>query len=156
MVQLLLKNVFQLWIKTQLVLLFVFFTLSTSLQFQPPSLFSLCLKHLFFWLLLPHSTLFSFLTLCFSSSPASRISLSFSHSPPSWRCMLICQALCILQPPATVALKWHHTGGLGLSPIYAHTFLTLSPYIYLPPYSSTAGWKLPCGSKKLMPAPRYK
>lgn len=35
MVQLLLKNVFQLWIKTQLVLLFVFFTL-----FQPPFNFS--------------------------------------------------------------------------------------------------------------------
>lgn len=84
--------------------------LSASLHFLSPPLFPLYLRHLFVCLLLPLSPLFSTLP-----PPASPISLSFSHSPPSWRRMLICQALCILQPPATVALKWHHTGGLGLS-----------------------------------------
>lgn len=81
---------------------------SASLHFPSPPLFPLYLRHLFVCLLLPLSPLFSTLPPPASPSP----SLSVTLLP---RRMLICQALCILQPPATVALKWHHTGGLGLS-----------------------------------------
>lgn len=39
--------------------------------------------------------------------------------------MFICQAFCILQPPATVALTWHHLGSWDSS-IYLHSS---SPYL---------------------------